>query len=160
MSDLDLTIEEIYLELGPALLAYARSIVIDAAAAEDAVHQVFLKLIASRAALPHEPRPYLFRAVRNTCLNRRRTRAREYGARHASPMFAAQDGLAALVPDLEKALADLPEEQREVVVLRVWGEMTLQAAADVLDVPLNTAASRYRYALDKLRQRFGVHLRS
>ena len=75
-------------------------------------------------------------------------------------MFAAEDGLAALVPDLEKALADLPEEQREVVVLRVWGEMTLQAAADVLDVPLNTAASRYRYALDKLRQRFGVHLRS
>jgi RNA polymerase sigma-70 factor, ECF subfamily len=160
MSNPDLTIETIYLELGPALLAYARSIVIDAAAAEDAVHQVFLKLIASGAALPHEPRPYLFRAVRNTCLNRRRTWAREQGARRAVPMFTTADGFAALVPDLEQALADLPEEQREVVVLRVWGEMTLQAAADVLDIPLNTAASRYRYALDKLRQRFGAQLRS
>jgi RNA polymerase sigma-70 factor, ECF subfamily len=159
VSNPGLTIEGVYLEQGPALLAYARSLLCDAAAAEDAVHQVFLKMIASRAALPLEPRPYLFRAVRNACLNRRRTTLRER-AQPTPPMFVAEDGLAALVPDLERALAELPDNQREVVLLRVWGELTLQAAADVLDVPLNTVASRYRYALDKLRQRFGVQLRS
>jgi RNA polymerase sigma-70 factor (ECF subfamily) len=159
MSSLGLTIEDIYLELGPSLLAYARSLVTDAAAAEDAVHQVFLKMIASRAALPNEPRPYLFRAVRNACLNRNRTTHREQALPTPS-IFVAKDGLAALVPDLERALSELPEEQREVVVMRVWGEMTLQAVADVLDIPPNTAASRYRYALDKLRQWFGAQLRS
>jgi RNA polymerase sigma-70 factor, ECF subfamily len=159
VSGLGLTIEDVYLELGPALVAYARSLVTDAAAAEDAVHQVFLKMIASHADLPHEPRPYLFRAVRNACLNRRRTTHREQ-AQLAPPIFVAEDGLAGLVPDLERALADLPDDQREVVILRVWGEMTLQAAADVLGIPMNTVASRYRYALDKLRQRFGVQLRS
>jgi RNA polymerase sigma-70 factor (ECF subfamily) len=159
VSSLGLTIEDVYLALGPPLLAYARSLVTDAAAAEDAVHQVFLKMIASHAALPREPRPYLFRAVRNTCLNRRRAARREQ-AQPAAAVFVAEDGLAALVPDIERALADLPDDQREIVILRVWGEMTLQAAADVVGIPLNTAASRYRYALDKLRQRFGVQLRS
>jgi RNA polymerase sigma-70 factor (ECF subfamily) len=160
MHDVGLKIEGVYLELGPALLAYARSLMTDAAAAEDAVHQVFLKMIASRAGLPNEPRPYLFRAVRNTCLNRRRTLAREHKGQRTVSIFTAGDGLAELVPDLERALSALPEEQREVVVMRVWGEMTLQAVADVLDIPLNTAASRYRYALDKLRQWFGAQMRS
>ena len=75
-------------------------------------------------------------------------------------MFAAPAALDGLATDLEAALRELPEEQREVVLLRVWGEMTLGEAAQVLAVPLNTAASRYRYAVAKLRQRFGAHLRS
>ena len=153
-------IERLYEQLGPVLLAYARSIVQDLAEAEDALQHVFLKLMASGSALPDEPRPYLFRAVRNTCLNRRRSEARERVWRSERPMFIAPAGLDALATDLEAALRDLPEEQREVVVLRVWGEMTLSEAAQVLAVPLNTAASRYRYAVAKLRQRFGAHLRS
>ena len=48
-------------------------------------------------------------------------------------------------------MRDLPEEQREVVVLRIWGEMTLAEVALVLDVPENTVASRYRYALNRMR---------
>jgi RNA polymerase sigma-70 factor (ECF subfamily) len=153
-------IGRLYEELGPILLAYARSIVQDPAEAEDALHHVFLKLMASGIAPPSDPRPYLFRAVRNTCLNRRRSEARAKAWRSEPPMFTAPAGSDGLATDLEAALRDLPEEQREVVVLRVWGEMTLDEAAQVLDVPLNTAASRYRYAVAKLRQRFGAHLRS
>lgn len=152
------TVEALYAELGPVLLAYARSIVGARAEAEDALRQVFLKLMSDGAALPREPRPYLFRAVRNTCLNRRRSRARET-TRHEPGMFTAPDGLADMTRDLEDALTDLPDEQREVVLLRVWGEMTLEESAAVLDVPLNTVASRHRYALDKLRRRFGAHVR-
>jgi RNA polymerase sigma-70 factor (ECF subfamily) len=54
--------------------------------------------------------------------------------------------------EVERALRELPPEQREVVVLRIWGEMTLAEVAAVLDVPANTVASRYRYALDRLRK--------
>jgi RNA polymerase sigma-70 factor (ECF subfamily) len=155
----DADVERLYVELGPALLAYARSIVPSRAEAEDALQQVFLKLITSNG-LPHEPRPYLFRAVRNTCLNRRRSVARELACDTLEPaMFTAPVGLEAVRLEIEDAIKELPLEQREVVTLKVWGGMTLEQVAQVLDVPLNTAASRYRYAVGKLRSRFGAHLK-
>ena len=49
-------------------------------------------------------------------------------------------------------MRELPAEQREVVVMKVWGEMTLEEMAQVLEIPVNTVASRYRYALGKLRE--------
>jgi RNA polymerase sigma-70 factor (ECF subfamily) len=153
-------IEALYRDTGPALLAYARSLVRDAAAAEDVVHQVFLRLMSRGAALPNEPRPYLFRAVRNTSLNRLRDASWYAVQRNEPAMFVARDGLEALVPDLERALAALPEEQREAVVLRIWGGLTIEAAATVAGVSTNTAASRYRYGLAKLRERFGAQMKA
>ena len=151
-------VEALYELLGPSLLAYARSLLRDAASAEDVVHEVFLRLIASREALPDEPRPYLFRAVRNRSLNRLRTTSRETAQPVEPAMFVARDGLSALVPDLERALAELPEQQREAVVLRVWAGLTLEEVARVAGTSANTAASRYRYGLARLRERFGTHL--
>ena len=55
---------------------------------------------------------------------------------------------------LQSALAELPDEQREIMILRVWGQMTFEEAAATLDISPNTAASRYRYALAKLKERF------
>ena len=48
-------------------------------------------------------------------------------------------------------MRDLPEDQRAVVHLKLWEGMTFESIAGVLDLPLNTAASRYRYGIDKLR---------
>jgi RNA polymerase sigma-70 factor, ECF subfamily len=50
-------------------------------------------------------------------------------------------------------LDSLPVDQRAVVHLKLWEELTFEAIAELLDIPSNTAASRYRYGLDKLRQR-------
>ena len=154
-------IERLYGELGPVLLAYARSIVQDLAEAEDVLQHVFLKLMASGGALPSEPRPYLFRAVRNTSLNRRRGEAREgsgRASRRCSRLLPRLDGLAT---DLEAALSRPPGgAARGGGSPRVGRRSALAEAAEVLDVPLNTVASRYRYAVAKLRQRFGAHLRS
>jgi RNA polymerase sigma-70 factor (ECF subfamily) len=61
---------------------------------------------------------------------------------------------------LEKALAELPEEQREVVVMRMWGGLTLEEIGAAVGVPLNTVASRYRYALEKLRSNLRPYERS
>ena len=53
---------------------------------------------------------------------------------------------------IEEALAQLPAEQREVVVLKLWAGLSFPAIGEALDIPANTAASRYRYALERLRQ--------
>lgn len=57
---------------------------------------------------------------------------------------------------IQSALGRLPEAQREVLVLKIWGELTFDEIARELDIPLNTAASRYRYALAALRQEMTV----
>jgi RNA polymerase sigma-70 factor, ECF subfamily len=54
---------------------------------------------------------------------------------------------------LAGALAELPPDQRAVVHLKLWEGLTFEQIAEVLDIPPNTAASRYRYGLDKLRGR-------
>ena len=53
---------------------------------------------------------------------------------------------------LEGAVQQLSKDQQEVVVLKIWGELTFQEIADTLQISNNTAASRYRYALDKLKK--------
>jgi RNA polymerase sigma-70 factor, ECF subfamily len=161
VTDRNSRIQALYAQLGPVLLAYAWSLLRNTAEAEDAVQHVFLKLLSSPAqALPVEPRPYLFRAVRNTSLNRHRSADRAARTASEAAFFSTIAARAAAVPDLESALADLPDEQREVVTLRIWGELTLSQTAELLGISPNTAASRYRYALVKLRERLAAHLRS
>ncbi len=53
---------------------------------------------------------------------------------------------------VESALKQLPELHREVVMLKIWGNLTFAEVADVLDIPPNTAASRYRYGLAEMRK--------
>jgi RNA polymerase sigma-70 factor (ECF subfamily) len=54
---------------------------------------------------------------------------------------------------LSSALAELPPDQRAVVHLKLWEDLTFEQVAMILELSANTAASRYRYGLDKLRQR-------
>jgi RNA polymerase sigma-70 factor, ECF subfamily len=53
---------------------------------------------------------------------------------------------------IEAALKTLPDYYREVISLKIWGDLTFEEIAETLDIPMNTAASRYRYALEKLRR--------
>ena len=62
-------IAALYERQGGALAAYACTFVNDFAAAEDVVHQVFLKLLGHETVIPDQPIAYLYRAVRNTALN-------------------------------------------------------------------------------------------
>ena len=52
---------------------------------------------------------------------------------------------------LLRAVDRLPAQQKEVVTLKIWGELTFDEIARTLDESLNTVASRYRYALEKLK---------
>jgi RNA polymerase sigma factor, sigma-70 family len=53
---------------------------------------------------------------------------------------------------LQKAMSSILDIYREVVILKVWGELTFAEIAEALDIPANTAASRYRYGLEELRK--------
>lgn len=53
---------------------------------------------------------------------------------------------------IEQAIQSLPDYYKEVIILKIWGELTFEQIAETLDIPMNTAASRYRYALERLRR--------
>jgi RNA polymerase sigma-70 factor (ECF subfamily) len=146
-------VRRLYDQHGGALLAYARSFALDRSAAEDAVQLVFLKLLRGQTVVPDMPLAYLYRAVRNTALNTQRSGARETSLDTESTWFTHRGGNREAELALQKVLLELPEEQREAVVMRIWSGMTLEEIASARGVPLNTVASRYRYALEKLRER-------
>jgi len=148
----DADVRRLYEEHGRALLGYACALLRDPSAAEDVLHQVFLKVLRGRVVIDGEPRPYLFRAVRNAALNHIRGQAREVALGDAAMWLESPDGSKETSLALQSALRTLPDEQREVVVLRIWGELTFEEAATVIGISPNTAASRYRYGIAKLKE--------
>ena len=127
------------------------------AEAEDVLQDLFVRMAAKRRVMA-EARSlcaYVFAMARNGAAEHCRTRRPDETADAAANMqLAAVDpgDENALDPEtVERALATLPAEQREVVVLKLYREMTFEEIGEALGISLNTAASRYRYALEKLR---------
>lgn len=56
---------------------------------------------------------------------------------------------------LEEALQKLPDEQREIIILKIYEELTFSEIAELLEISINTAASRYKYGLEKLKESLG-----
>ena len=133
------------------LVVFAASILGDRNKAEDAVQQVFLKLLQNPKPLT-DVRPYLFSAVRNVALNMLRSESRTVALDESEAWFddaGSRDVLAEKT--LRTALWAMPEEQRAVVVMHIWGELTFAEIAQILKTNANTVASRYRYAIERLR---------
>lgn len=125
--------------------------------AQDALSDLFLEL--ARRDLRHiqSPRAYLLAAARNKALQMLRRRKREQPTDPAHLCFfeaAALDPEQALLAQrVGEALRALPPEQRAVVVLKIYEGLTFVEIAKITRTRPNTAASRYRYALEKLRAR-------
>jgi len=145
-------IELLYRQHGPALLLFAQTLTGERGRAQDAVHQVFLKLI-EKGSLSKvvDKKAYLFACVRNAALNEGKLRARDAPLDPDSAWFSPPDRNYAGEQNLRHALGNLPNDQRQVMVLHVWGELTFSQISDLLNLSSNTVASRYRYALAKLR---------
>ena len=144
-------VKTLYEQHGRVLLAYAVSLLPDRAASEDVLHQVFVKLLQGNVFINGSPVRYLYRAIRNAAFNYRRSHSREVELEADCRWLESPPGMEAVGLALESALRELPDEQREVIVLRVWGQMTFEEAATALEISPNTAASRYRYGLAKLK---------
>ncbi len=56
-----------------------------------------------------------------------------------------------------KCLTRLPPEQREVIVLKIWHELTFELIGEMLGISPNTASGRYRYGMKKLRDCLTTH---
>ncbi len=149
--------ERLWREFAPRLILYAASLLTDRAAAEDAVHAVFLRLLAA-PAIPDSEAGFLFRAVRNESLDALRSRRRAFQARARLFDPRASDPRdelehAEFRSRVERELAALPEEQREVVVLKIWGDLTFPEIAAVLAATEKTVEHRYYRALAALESR-------
>lgn len=134
-------------------MLFALAIMGERGCAQDAVHHVFLNLI-ERGSLTKasDKKAYLFACVRNAALNEGRRRVRTAPLECDSAWFHPPDRDYVGEKNLRRALASLPGDQREVVVLHIWGEFTFLQIGELLGISSNTVASRYRYALDKLRR--------
>jgi RNA polymerase sigma-70 factor (ECF subfamily) len=151
-------VRRLYEEHARGLLAYACTFVSSFATAEDVLHQVFERLLRGDLSISGAPVSYVYRAVRNTALNRIRARAAD--VEWDDGFLESPAGMKQSALELQSVLRGLPEEQREVIVLHVWGQMSFEEVAEALAIPANTAASRYRYGLSKLREQFQVTERS
>jgi RNA polymerase sigma-70 factor (ECF subfamily) len=144
-------VRKLYDQHSRGLLAYACSILSSFACAEDVLHEVFERLLRSDIEIT-SPKTYLYRAVRNASLNAIRNGRREVELNDA--WLEGPAGTEPAAVELQLALRELPQEQREIIILHLWGGLTFDDVAIALGISRHTAASRYRYGLSKLREQF------
>lgn len=146
---------------GSGLFAYACLLCRSRAEAEDAVQETFARIAARMHRLDkvEDMKGYLYATLRNEAFRQRRRwrvwRARDEAAgtlRFEAASSAPEEGPEVNAEAITAVMAELPEEQREAVFLKVWQEMTFAAIGELLGVPLDTAASRYRYGIEKLKK--------
>jgi RNA polymerase sigma-70 factor, ECF subfamily len=145
---------------GPRLLLWARQWTRSASDAEDIVQEAFVRYWKHQRGLGGNPIGLLFASVRRAATDqarrnlRRSTReqASDYAVSDDAPWFDVSETDPERQALLEASIKRLPADQREVLVLKIWGELTFDEISRELDIPANTAASRYRYALAALRK--------
>jgi len=154
-------LENLYDEHAQALYAFALALTRNEADTKDILQQLFTRVARKPKVLEgvRNMRAYLARLAHNAAIDlmRRRSTHSKYAEEYAREMpqvFETSDDLdeQTFRQGLSAALGDLPPEQRAVVHLRLWEGMKFEEIATVLEISLNTAASRYRYGIDKLRQ--------
>jgi len=152
-------IEDIYQKHRREMLAMAAAITNCPSRAQDAVQTAFCQLCASGRQADTHPVAYAFAAVRNAAVDQKP--ALEMGSETLANLAAdsTPDPLAELIAGEDRRLArqllrSLPTRQREVVVLHLYSGWTFRRIAEALDEPLGTVATRYRRAMNRLRDAF------
>ncbi len=145
---------------GKQLHSLALRLLGDREEARDVRQLAFLKLWDALAEMPPERAgAWLHRVVVNLCRDRlraRRTRTRfESGAAAPdecqAPSVLQESARREVADHVARAVADLPEKEREVLVLKHYGELPFRDVAAALEIPVTTAKSRMARALDRLR---------
>ncbi|MEO1991137.1 MAG: sigma-70 family RNA polymerase sigma factor [Pirellulales bacterium] len=148
----------LYEKMSDRLFKTARMMMVSTADAEDVVHDLFVNLARTRHRICEirDLEAYVFTMLRHACSRRRKRlhieqktlkKIEQDQASHGTP----NQSPISLDRELEEAVASLPEEQRSVLALKFQADLTFEEIAEVMQTSANTAASRYRYALRKLR---------
>lgn len=154
-------LEDIYREHRRGLFGLALSVVREPATAEDAVHEAFVRMAKQPQKPTGDAAAYAYRAVRNAAIDqarRRKTRAKPaeeiaslfVAPEQDDPSWSAQRNETQAM--LKRAIDELPDNERELVIMRSFGGLTFQQIADAIGQPLSTVSSRYQNAIKSLRQ--------
>lgn len=138
----------------PQLLQYACSLLGNRDDAEDAVQDLCMRLCdRPTEEEPRNTQSYLYRSLHNLCTDRLRRRPlRTQPAElwtnicDETPTDREQE-----LQHVQQLLSTLPPEQAEVIRLRFYGEKSFLEISTLLDTPLPTVKSRFRYGMEKLR---------
>lgn len=158
MSDPRVDIEALYDEQGSALFAFVLNLTRSEADTKDILQEIFCRVAREPALLRGVKSPGAFLMKMGYRMVIDQHRRRSVRERHAKETGACEIFATTADPDerefrraLTDAMTTLPSEQRAVLHLKLWEELTFEEIAEALEVPANTAASRYRYGIDKLR---------
>jgi len=143
--------ECLYQAKASELVLYGRALGLSHSEAEDVLQETFLALL-QRPETPQKPEHYAVSSFRNRALNYRRGLWRRLAREFESQRWFENDSGESPEEKLAmECLADLPQEQREVIVLKIWHQYTFEEIGELLELSPNTAAGRYRYGLQKLK---------
>jgi RNA polymerase sigma-70 factor (ECF subfamily) len=153
-------LQRLYDEHAQALFAFLLNFTSHEQDTHDLLQEIFTRLAQQPDLLSgaRDERAFLIRLAHNSAIDliRRRGTRKKYHeqiAEEEPTVFApaTNPDEAAFRDSLGRALAELPADQRAVVHLKLWENLTFEQIAEALEISPNTAASRYRYGLDKLR---------
>ena len=156
-------LDRVYDDHAQALFGFVWNWTRSDAETQDVIHALFERLARDAScleAVEHE-RAFLLQMTRRQLIDRQRRESRrkkrEVASQNGGGLFARPED-----PDrstfrlaLQQCLGELPAMQRSVVYLKLWEEFTFPQIAQTLEIPPNTAASRYRLRLTKLQEQLG-----
>lgn len=146
--------QKLYETKATELVLYGRALGLSHAEAEDVLQETFVALM-QQSQPPAKLEHYCVRSFRNRALNYRRSLWRRLTREMESRRwFEPTPDESPAEREAMERLAELPVEQREVIVLKIWHRRTFDEIGELLDLSPNTAAGRYRYGLQKLK----IHL--
>lgn len=157
---LEIWLQSIHEQYGPALYRYALALTCSVEDAQDAVQEVFTRISrqSKRFTEVRNVRAYLFSATRNAAYSVLRGRMRSEALHDAicadiANAFAPESRqISATIIVIRQIMAQLSIEQREVLVLKILNQMTFREIAQMVHASVNTVAGRYRYGTEKIRR--------
>jgi RNA polymerase sigma-70 factor (ECF subfamily) len=154
----DRNLARIYDAHAPGLFHYFVSFTKTDTDARDLLQELFIKLARGPEQTMRSEKAFLYRLAHNLAIDWLRRRATR---QDSVERLSEETGIGlqhAPDPDAEllaqcfaEAMKTLPDEQRSILELKLWEGLTFEEIAEAQGIPMNTASSRYRYGLDKLR---------
>lgn len=143
--------EGLYEAQAAQFILYGRALGLSHSEAEDVLQETFMALV--KLPEPEKPLHYCLRTFRNRALNYKRSLWRRLTRElESSRWFERSKGENEQERAAMRCLARLPQDQREVIVLKIWHEHTFDEIGRLLGESPNTVAGRYRYGLQKLKK--------
>ncbi len=153
MSGIEKRLGQLYQELGPQLRAYLCRRHPEPGSADDLLQETFLAALKNAAAFAaaRSPKAYLFGIARHVSLDRLRETATE--KLRAAPVPVPEAAHDPRLEQMREAISHLKPEFREVLDLRLQGELSYEEIAQALQIPIGTVRSRLHHSIRELRRK-------